>query len=121
MIVVTDEKNFCPKILVECVLGPNHREIIAGRNNATVQNDKVGFPGGENDCLLRAATKSDAGEQDGGVIRNFPEEAIIHGSGAVVIIGVIVFITPATPGCEALFFTPARKLHTGSEERWATL
>src|SRR5204862_5938607 len=31
---------------------------------------------------------------------------------ATVVIGFIVFITPATPRCEALFFTAARKLHT---------
>jgi hypothetical protein len=35
-------------------------------------------------------------------------------AGLIVVIGVIVFITPAAPGCEALFFTAARKLHTGS-------
>jgi hypothetical protein len=34
-------------------------------------------------------------------------------TGAAVVIGFIVFITLAEPGCEALFFTPARKLHTG--------
>src|SRR5438477_12632622 len=33
-------------------------------------------------------------------------------AGLIVVIGVIVFITPALLRCEALFFTPARKLHT---------
>src|SRR5437016_577882 len=64
------------------VLRFNNRQIIAGRNDATVQNDQVGVPGRENDGLLRAATEGDAGEQDGGVIRNFTEDAIIHGSGS---------------------------------------
>jgi hypothetical protein len=62
------------------VLGLNNRQIIAGRNDATVQNDQVGIARGKNDGLLRAATESDAGEQDGGVIRNFTEKAIIHES-----------------------------------------
>src|SRR5205823_10147700 len=62
MIVVTDEKNFCPEILVERMLSLNDRQIIAGRNDATVQNDQVGVPGRENDGLLRAATEGDAGE-----------------------------------------------------------
>src|SRR5438046_10645787 len=35
---------------------------------------------------------------------------------ATVVIGFIVFITPATPRCEALFFTAARKLHTKGME-----
>ena len=82
MIVVSNEKDFCPKILVERVLGLNNCQIIAGRNDATVQNDKVGIARGKNDGLLRAATEGDAGEEDGGVVRNFAEEAIIHGNGS---------------------------------------
>jgi hypothetical protein len=35
---------------------------------------------------------------------------------ATVVIGFIVFITLATPDCEALFFTGARKLHSGAEK-----
>src|SRR5207253_3538413 len=69
MIVVSDEKDFCPEILVERVLGLNNRQIIAGRNDAAVQNDEVGVPGRKNNCLLRAAAEGDAGQQDGGVIK----------------------------------------------------
>jgi hypothetical protein len=69
MIVVPNEENFCPKILVQRVLGLNNREIIAGRDNAAVQNDEVGVPGRKNNCLLRAAAEGDAGQQDGGVIK----------------------------------------------------
>ena len=80
MIVVPNEENFCPKIRVESMLSLNNREIIAGRDNAAVQNDQVGVPGRKNYCLLRAAAEGDAGQQDGGVIKEFTEEAIIHGS-----------------------------------------
>jgi len=71
VIVITNEEDLCPKILVQCVLGSNNGEIIAGRDNATIQHDEITVIGGEDDGLLRAATESDAGEEDGGVIRNF--------------------------------------------------
>jgi len=73
MIVVTDEENFRPEILVERVLGLNNGQIIAGRNDTTVQNDKVGIARGKNDGLLRAAAKGNASEEDGGVIRTLPK------------------------------------------------
>jgi hypothetical protein len=43
---------------------------------------------------------------------------------ATVVIGFIVFIALRTAGCEALFFTAARKLHTGFtktglEKKWS--
>ena len=69
MIVVTNEENFCPEICVQSVLGLNHREVIAGRDNAAVQNDEVCVPGRKNNCLLRAAAEGDAGQQNGGVIK----------------------------------------------------
>jgi len=78
MIVVTDEENFCPKIRVQSVLGLNHRQVIASRDNAAVQNDQLAFAGRENDCSLRTATEGDTRQQDGGVIKYFTEDAIIH-------------------------------------------
>jgi hypothetical protein len=43
MTIVTNEQNSGPEILVEAMLGFDCRQIIAGGNDATVQNDKIIF------------------------------------------------------------------------------
>src|SRR5205085_10633333 len=111
MIVVSNEENFRPEILVQLVLVFDYGQIIAGRDHAAVQDDEIGFTRGKDDRLLRATAQGDAGKKDGGVIRKFTEEAIIHESSAIFI-GVMAFIASAALPCEALFFTAARKLHT---------
>src|SRR5262249_35230757 len=78
---VSDEENFRPKILVECVLGFYGGEIIAGRDNAAVQNDQIVFGRGKDDRLFRAGTQGWGGEEDGGVIKKFTQGTIIHESG----------------------------------------
>ena len=71
MIVVTNQENFRPEILVQLMLISHDGQIIAGRNHATVQNNEIIFAGRKNDSLLGATAEGDAGEEDGGVIRNF--------------------------------------------------
>src|SRR5215470_17001103 len=56
-------------------------EIIAGRDDAAVQDDQIVFARGKDDRLFRAAAKGDTGEEDGGVIKKFTEGTIIHLSG----------------------------------------
>ena len=85
MIVVANEKNFGPEVFVERVLGFDGGEIVAGRDNAAVQNDQIAVPGGENDSLLWPAAEGDAGEKDGGVIGKFTKETIIHEPGDVLL------------------------------------
>ena len=77
--VVANEKNSCPKIFIERVLGFNGGEIIAGGNDAAVQDDEVTFVRREEDGLLGSATEGDAGEEDSGVITDFAERAKMHG------------------------------------------
>ena len=45
MIVVADEKNFGPEVFVEGVLGFDGGQIIAGGNDAAVQDNQVAIPG----------------------------------------------------------------------------
>ena len=78
VIVIANEKNFCPKIFVQTMLGFNCGQIVAGGNDAPVKHDKVAFARRKQDSLLLAATQGDAGDEDGGVVNYFAKDAGIH-------------------------------------------
>ena len=58
MIVKPNEKDLGPEILIELMLRLNDREIVAGRNDAPIEHDKIVFPGSENDSLLDTRSKA---------------------------------------------------------------
>ena len=62
MIVVSNEKNFRPKIFVQTVLRFDRRQIITSRDNAAIENDEIVFARSEEDWLLRARAKGEAGK-----------------------------------------------------------
>ena len=62
VIVVANEKNFRPKIFIEAVLRFDGGQIIASRDNAAVEHNKIVFARSEDDWLLRARAKSEASE-----------------------------------------------------------
>jgi len=78
MIAVADEEDFGPKILVQLMLVFDDREIVAGRNDAVVEDDEVTFVWRKDNGLLGATAQSDAGEEDGRAVRNFTDKAEIH-------------------------------------------
>jgi len=88
------------------------RQIIAGGNHAAIQDDEVAVVWRKDDRLLRATTEGDAGEEDGGVIKQSTEEAKIHWEAECGLYWSYSFYKADALPCEALFFTPARKLHT---------
>ena len=57
MIVKADKQNLGPKVLVQGVLSFDHREIIAGGDDASVEHDQVIFARSKNDALLAAGEK----------------------------------------------------------------
>ena len=67
MIFVTDEENFRPEIGLQAVLGLDDGQIIAGGNDAAVEDDEVVFSGNENDFLgLAGAQRERKGESHPG-------------------------------------------------------
>lgn len=71
VIVITDEQDSGPKILVERVLSFDGGEIITRGNDAAIQNHEIGFLRRKDDRLLGPAAEGDDGEEDGGVVANF--------------------------------------------------
>ena len=63
MILVADEKNLGPEIRLQAVLGFDHREVIAGGNDAAIENDEIVFAGDEDDLLRLAGSEGKSGEQ----------------------------------------------------------
>jgi hypothetical protein len=82
MIVVTNEENLGPEVLIERVLGFDRGEVVAGRDDASVQDDEIGFAGGKKNRLLRSTTERDASEENGGVVGNFGKRWESHGARA---------------------------------------
>src|SRR6266536_1190908 len=62
MIVVANEKNFRPKILIQTVLRFDRGQIITSRDNAAIEHDEFVFARSEEDWLLRTCAKSEAGK-----------------------------------------------------------
>ncbi len=62
MIVVANEKNFRPKIFVQTVLRFDRGQIITSRDNAAIEHDEIVFARSEEDWLLRARAKGEAGK-----------------------------------------------------------
>jgi hypothetical protein len=60
------------------VLSFDGGQIITGRDHATVKDYQIIISWGEKDSLLRATTKSDACEEDGGVVGNLRERQELH-------------------------------------------
>ena len=116
MIVVSDEKNLGPEILIERVLGFNGGQVVAGGDDATIEDDKIAFAWGKENRLLGPTTQSDASEQDGGVIGNLGERGEIHESDSVIAIYCYYsFYRTGPVRCEALFFVGASKLRKERE------
>lgn len=79
VILETDEKDLRPEILVEGMLGFDDGEIIAGRNDASVQDNEIVFAWGENDLLAapRAQTKQESGATEGSEFAEYSAGQII--------------------------------------------
>jgi hypothetical protein len=54
VILVTNEQNLRPEVLIEAVLRLDHREVITGRDDAAVEDNEVIFPRDEGNLLLLA-------------------------------------------------------------------
>ena len=52
LIIKADQKNLGPEIGIELMLCLNNGEIVACRNNATVQNNEIVLGGTQDDALL---------------------------------------------------------------------
>jgi hypothetical protein len=59
MIVEPDEEDFGPEIPIERMLRFDGREIVARRNDASVEHDEVIFSGSKNDSLLTPGRSAD--------------------------------------------------------------
>ena len=59
MILKTNQQNFRPEILVECVLGLNHGEVIARGNDAAVEDYQIVFTGAKNHRALAPSHRAD--------------------------------------------------------------
>jgi hypothetical protein len=82
VIFETNKKDLRPEILIERMLGFDDSEIIAGRNNASIQDHEIIFAWGENHLLL--ATRSQAEQQSGAAegsdfTGDFAGQIIFHG------------------------------------------
>src|SRR5436309_722595 len=66
MIVVADEEDFCPKILLQTVLRLDRSQVVACRHDAAVENDQVIISGCKDERLLGAGAEGEAGEENGG-------------------------------------------------------
>ena len=71
MIVVADEEDFRPKILLQTVLRLDRSQVIACRHDAAVENDQIVISGGKDEGLLGAGAEGEAGEKNGGVVGDF--------------------------------------------------
>lgn len=76
--VVANKKDSRPEIVFQTVLRLHCGEIVAGRNDAAVEDDEVVLSGGKKDWLLRAGTKGKAGQKDGRVIGKLAEQTGFH-------------------------------------------
>jgi hypothetical protein len=63
VILVTDEQNFGPKIRLQAVLRLDYRQVVASRNHAAVEHDKVGLARGENYFLRLTAAQGKGSEE----------------------------------------------------------
>ena len=63
VILVTDKQNLRPEIWLQAVLRLDHRQIVAGGNNAAVEHDEIGFARGE-DHFLRLTAAEGAGREE---------------------------------------------------------
>ena len=62
MIVVSYEENLGPEIFIERVLDLNGGQVVAGRDDATIEDDEITFARGKKNRLLGPTTQSDASE-----------------------------------------------------------
>lgn len=69
VIVVSNEKNFGPKVSVERVLGFHGGEVVAGGDDTTIKDNQLVFAWREKNGLLRSATEGGTSEQECAVIR----------------------------------------------------
>src|SRR5436853_7822247 len=71
MIVVADEEDFRPKILLQTVLRLDRSQVITCRHDAAVENDQIVISGCQYKGLLGAGAEGEAGEKNGEVIGDF--------------------------------------------------
>src|SRR4029077_19333841 len=77
MVGITDQKNFRPKVLLQVVLGFDRRQIVAGRDDATVENDEIVFAGIKH-YVLATSANAIAGEGDKKIDRDMVGDASFH-------------------------------------------
>jgi len=63
VVFVAHEQDLGPEVLVEAVLGSDHGEIIAGRDDAAIEDNEIVFRGNESDRLL-AGSERESGRED---------------------------------------------------------
>src|SRR5438445_2912889 len=80
MVDITDQKNFRPKVFLQGVLGFDRRQIVAGRDDATVENDEIVLAGTKH-YVLATSANAIAGEGDKKIDRDMAGDASFHKSG----------------------------------------
>ena len=78
MIVIANEEDLRPKILVQTMLGLDYGEVVASRDHAPIEDDQVVLLRVKNDRGLGPGAQGKTGEKDGTVICGFAEETRIH-------------------------------------------
>jgi len=77
MVGITDEKNFRPKVFFQVVLGFDRRQIVAGRDDATVENDEIVCAGTKH-YVLATSANAVAGQGDKKIDRDMAGDASFH-------------------------------------------
>ena len=77
MVDIADQKNFRPKVFLQVVLGFDRRQIVAGRDDATVENDEIVLAGTKH-YVLATSANAVAGESDKEIDRDMAGDASFH-------------------------------------------
>ena len=80
MVGITDQKNFRPKVLLQGVLGFDRGQIVAGRDDATVENDQIVLAGIKR-YVLAASANAVAGKGDKKIDRDMAGDASFNKGG----------------------------------------
>src|SRR5438132_11443455 len=80
MVDITNQKNFRPKVFLQGVLGFDRRQIVAGRDDATVENDEIVLAGIKH-YVLATSADAIAGERYKKIDRGMAGDASFHKSG----------------------------------------
>ena len=80
MVDITDQENFRPKVFLQGVLGFDRRQIVASRDDATVEDEEIVRTRIKH-YILATSANAVAGEGDKKINCHMAGDASFHGSG----------------------------------------